>query len=98
MARDELWDGLRDWRKEQHDKRVAKNPDRIAYAISQFEKNGILYELKNPQICHFHIWDKNGKLYQFWAGTGKILGKEQGGIHNLLKIIKKGEKINGKLD
>lgn len=33
MARDELWDALKDHAKQVHSERVAKNPDRIAYAI-----------------------------------------------------------------
>ena len=30
--------------KENHDKRVAKNPDRVKYAIEQLEKNNIEYD------------------------------------------------------
>ena len=47
MARDELWDALKDHAKQVHLERVAKNPDRIAYAIQQFEAHGIEYQLKN---------------------------------------------------
>ena len=58
--------------KEEHNKRVAKTPDRIEYAIQQFEKNDIEYVLKNPAIGHFHCRRKrDDKLFQFWAGTGK---------------------------
>lgn len=61
--------------KEQHQKRVADNPNRVQFAIEQFEKNGIEYALKNPQTGHFHCWRKSdGKLFQFYAGTGKIMG------------------------
>lgn len=35
------------WAHEQHKSRVAKNPDRIAYAIQQFEAHGVEYSLKN---------------------------------------------------
>lgn len=35
--------------KEQHDARVAKNPDRIQYAIEQFQRNNIEFTLKNAQ-------------------------------------------------
>lgn len=41
MARDELWDALKDHAKQVHSERVAKNPDRIAYAIQQFEAHSI---------------------------------------------------------
>ena len=54
MARDELWDALKDHAKQVHSERVAKNPDRIAYAIQQFEAHGIEYQLKNEQTGHFH--------------------------------------------
>lgn len=40
--------------KEQHDARVAKNPDRIQYAIEQFQRNNIEFTLKNAQSGHFH--------------------------------------------
>ena len=41
MARDEVWDALKNHAKQVHSERVAKNPDRIAYAIQQFEAHGI---------------------------------------------------------
>lgn len=74
---------------EVHRKRVAKNPDRISYAINQFELNNIEFVLKNDQIGHFHCKRKSdGKLFQFWAGTGKILGYDRlRGIHALLKLL-----------
>lgn len=86
--RDELWDGLKEHGKQVHQQRVEKNPDRIDFAIKQFEKNNIEYSLKNEQIGHFHCYRKSDdKLFQFWAGTGKILGSEKRGIHNLIKIL-----------
>jgi hypothetical protein len=71
--------------------RVAKNPDRISYAIKQFEDNGIEYKLKNEQTGHFHCWRKSdNQLFQFYAGTGKIQGVQNArGIHALIKILKK---------
>lgn len=75
---------------EKHKERVAKNSDRIEYAIKQFEKNDIEYQLKNEAIGHFHCWRKSdGKLYQFWAGTGKILGYNNRGIHLLIRELLK---------
>ncbi|MBO5953332.1 MAG: hypothetical protein J6Q53_04330 [Oscillospiraceae bacterium] len=85
--RDELYDGLKALAKQNHRERVAKNPERVAYAIEQFETKGIRYALKNPEIGHFHAWDKKGNLYQFWASTGKILGTNMRGIHNFIKIL-----------
>ena len=80
--------------REKHKERVSKNSDRIQYAIEQFEKNDIEYTLKNEQIGHFHCRRKSDdKLFQFWAGTGKILGYDRlRGIHSLIKLLlKEGE-------
>lgn len=75
--------------REKHKERVAKTPDRVAYAINQFEQNGIMYELKNREIGHFHCFRKSdGKLFQFWAGTGKIIGIDRArGINALMRIL-----------
>lgn len=76
---------------EKHKERVSKNGDRIEYAIQQFEKNDIEYQLLNASNGHFHCWRKcDGKLYQFWAGTGKILGYRNRGIHLLIRELLKG--------
>ena len=77
--------------KEKHKERVAKNPDRIAYAIRQFEEHGIEYQLKNQQTGHFHCWRKSDdKLFQFYAGTGKIHGYDRArGIHALIRLLEK---------
>lgn len=74
---------------EKHKERVAKNPDRIEYAINQFEAHNIEYVLKNAQTGHFHCRRKSDdKLFQFYAGTGKIQGfNNVRGIHNLIKIL-----------
>jgi len=58
-------------------------------AVSDLLRNHeIIFEIKNPDIGHFHCWAKNGcQLIQFWAGTGKILGRQERGVHNLLKIL-----------
>lgn len=60
--------------REKHKERVAKNSERIDYAIKQFELNNIEFTLKNEQSGHFHCRRKSDdKLFQFWAGTGKFL-------------------------
>ena len=63
--------------------------DRIDYAIKQFESHGLEYSLKNEQTGHFHCRRKSDdKLFQFYAGTGKILGNDsERGIHALIKIL-----------
>lgn len=51
--------------------------------------NGIEYQLKNEQTGHFHCWRKSDdKLFQFYAGTGKIQGFTQvRGIHSLIQML-----------
>lgn len=82
--------GYHEYAKEKHEKRVAENPDRIAFAIKQFENNNIEYTLKNKATGHFHCWRKSdNQLFQFYAGTGKIVGESERGIHALIKILTK---------
>lgn len=53
----------------------------------QLEAHNIEYILKNDATGHFHCRRKSDDaLVQFWAGTGKILGYTQRGIHNLIRI------------
>lgn len=52
----EYMDALKGHLKGKHDTRVAKTPDRVKYAIHQFDRNSIKYVLKNPSIGHFHCW------------------------------------------
>jgi hypothetical protein len=84
----EDFEGIKEHAKQVHSERVAKNPDRVEYAIKQFEENNIEYTLKNPSNGHFHAWDMDGNLHQFWASTGKIMDSEKRGIHNFIKILK----------
>lgn len=81
--------GYHEYAKEKHEKRVAENPDRIAFAIKQFENNNIEYTLKNEATGHFHCRRKSDdKLFQFYAGTGKIVGvSNKRGIHEFIKIL-----------
>lgn len=74
---------------QKHAERVAKTPDRVAYAIKQLEEHGIEYKLKNPTTGHFHCRRKSDdQLIQFWAGTGKILGfDDRRGIHALVAML-----------
>lgn len=74
---------------ETHRQRVAKNPDRIAYAVKQFKAHDVEYSLKNPTTGHFHVWRKSDdRLFEFYAGTGKIKGfQDKRGIHALLKMV-----------
>ena len=89
MSREDFDGGYSEWAKEQHQKRVADNPNRIEYAIKQFELHNIEYQLKNESTGHFHCRRKSDdKLFQFYAGTGKIVGYEhKRGIHALIKLL-----------
>lgn len=86
----EYWRDIKPELKNKHTARVSKTPNRIEYAILQFEKNEIEYQLKNETTGHFHCWRKSdGRLFQFWAGTGKIMGYNNRGIHLLIKELLK---------
>ena len=75
-------------RKKEHAKRVSKTPSRIEFAIEMFNLHHIEWVLKNETTGHFHCWRKaDDKLFQFYAGTGKIQGYEIRGIHNLIKLL-----------
>lgn len=88
MSREDF-EGIKNHAKEHHSKRVSEMPDRIAYAKKQFEKNNIEYVLKNEQTGHFHCRRKSDdKLFQFYAGTGKIVGVDDvRGIHSIIKLL-----------
>ena len=88
------WDfdgGYHEYAKEKHKERVSKNGERVQFAIKQFENNDIEYALKNEAIGHFHCRRKSdGKLFQFYAGTGKIMGVgNKRGIRALIEILNK---------
>ena len=70
---------------------MCKETDRIQYAIEQFQRNNIEFVLKNAQTGHFHCRrQSDDKLFQFWAGTGKIMGYDNvRGIHALIKLLKR---------
>lgn len=77
--------------KEMHKQRVAQNPSRVQFAIEQFKKHDIEYELKNETTGHFHCHRKSDdKLFQFYAGTGKIMGYDRArGIHKLIELLER---------
>ena len=89
----EYFEGIHKHAKEQHEKRISDNLNRVQYAIEQFQKHDIEYMLKNVQTGHFHCRRKSDdKLFQFWAGTGKIMGQEhKRGIHALIKLLEDNE-------
>jgi len=61
---------------------------RLQFATEQLTKHDIEFSLKNEQSGHLHCRRKSDdKLIQFWAGTGKIMGYEEVGIHNLITLL-----------
>ena len=64
-------------------------PDRIRYATEQFAAHNIEFTLKNESTGHFHCRRKSDdKLFQFWAGTGKVLGHDSlKGVHSLIELL-----------
>lgn len=84
-------DALRNNAKNNHNNRVAKTPERIDYAKHQFIRFGIEHSLKNEETGHFHAKRKSdGKLFQFYAGTGKIQGfEDKRGIKALLSLLRR---------
>jgi hypothetical protein len=62
--------------------------DRLQYAIEQLNLHNVEYSVKNETTGHLHCRrQSDDKLIQFWAGTGKIMGYEVRGIHNLVKVL-----------
>ena len=50
MARDEFWDALKEYAHRNHQERVSKNSDRIAYAIQQFEAVELLLLIQRRDL------------------------------------------------
>ena len=74
------------------EKRRIKRENGIKLAICEFEKRGICYKLCCADNGHFHIWNENGKLYQYWASTDRIMSRKEVGLDKLLEIVKLNEK------
>lgn len=87
------WEDMKLAEKEERAERMARQTnERTEYAINQFEHRNIRYKLKNEANAHFHCFRKSdGKLFQFWARTGKILGSDKRGIRSLIKILEEGD-------
>jgi hypothetical protein len=65
--------------------------ERVRYAIEQLSTHNIEFSLKNEVNGHFHCRRKSDdKLFQFWAGTGKILGFDKRGVHALIELLDAG--------
>lgn len=72
---------------QKHREHVAKNPERLEYAIAQLKAHNIEFSVKNPTTGHIHARRKtDDALIQFYAGTGKIMDHHVRGIHNLILI------------
>lgn len=69
---------------------VERNGKRTEYAIKRFEEEGIRFIRPSENSDRFIVFSKdNGRKYQFYAGTGLILGPyENRGIENMVSIAK----------
>lgn len=83
MSREDF-EGIREHAKQVHAERVAKTPARVEYAVKQLEKSNLEYRICNASNGHIQVWGRDGTMYNFWAGTGKIQGFEHRGIHTLI--------------
>jgi len=62
--------------------------ERLQFAIEQLKKHEIEFSVKSEQSGHLHCRKKSDDtLVQYWAGTGKIMGCETKGVHNLIKLL-----------
>ena len=68
-------------------KNVLATHELVDEAIERFDHYGFPYEVKSYDIGHIHVWDLEGNRYQFWAGTGKILGYRIYGIDALIRLL-----------
>ena len=83
--------------KEMHKERVAKNPERLEYAENILKANGIKYKVCNKETAQINAYTAEGKLYTFYAGTGKIKGyRNARGIHTFLRLCK-GQRVSDKI-
>jgi len=76
--------------KHKGDKDCASNPnqERLQFAIEQLKKHDIEHVVKNEASGHLHCRRKSDdKLMQYWAGTGRIMGSDAKGVHNLIKLL-----------
>lgn len=68
--------------------RNQQRQERLEYAEKLLKENNIKYKVCNKDIAHIQAYNKDGKLFNFWARTGKIQGFEQRGIKNFIKLLK----------
>ena len=81
MARDEMWDALKEHSKQVHKERVAKNSDRIQFAIQQFEKHNIEYLLKMMSTVIFIVEENQmTNCFSFGHQPEKFLALKTKGV------------------
>lgn len=67
--------------------RIAKNPQRLAYAVKKLTENGITFKVCDEASAQINAYFANGKHLTFYAGTGKIQGYTScRGIDAFLKL------------
>lgn len=89
MSREDF-EAIKRWAKENHDKRVAQNPQRLEYAKKILTDNGIAFKVCNEITTQINCYFDNGKVLTFYAGTGKIQGHSRiRGINSFVRLCKK---------
>ena len=53
---------------------------KVTDAIEMFKLNKIQTTLKDKTKGHFYVWDKNNKMYNYFAKSGYIAGYHNKGI------------------
>ena len=66
--------------RQKHKERVAKNSARLEYALHRLSEYNV--SSVNPETAQIVV---NGIV--FYAGTGKIVGHEERGIDNLIRLL-----------
>lgn len=90
----EDFSALREYAKEKHAKRVAKNPERLAFALQRIREAGFKVLSTNEESTQIVVQTYNSpKRFVFWAGTGKVLGyPTKRGINNFIQLLKEYER------
>ena len=96
MSREDF-EGIREYAKKQHQERVAKNPERLEYAVKLLKENGITFKVCNETTGQINCYFANGNMLTFYAGTGKIQGYVSvRGIRAFIRLCKS-EKMNDEM-
>lgn len=69
--------------------RIAKNPQRLAYAVQKLTEHGINFKVCDEASAQINAYFDNGNHLTFYAGTGKIQKHNERGIEAFIKLCLK---------